>query len=103
MTGIAGMTKEELRTTIREVVHDEIRGIVRTAMEDAMKVAMEETFLRMGLAADDPLEAQRDFQHLRSWRKSTESLGAKALATAIGIMVTGGLAALWLGIMGPRH
>lgn len=85
------LTKEEMRAMIREVV------------EETTKKAVEETFLRMGLQTDDPIEAQRDFQHLRSWRKSTESLGAKALAVAVGILITGALGALWAGLMTKLH
>jgi hypothetical protein len=101
MTGakvVDGMSRDELRGLIREVVQDELRGVIRDAMQETVKTALDETFIRLGLAASDPIEAQRDFQHLRSWRKGTESLGMKVLVTALGLAVSGGLAALWLGI-----
>ncbi len=85
------------------ISRDELRGIMREVMQETVKQTVDETFLRMGLAADDPIEAQRDFQHLRSWRKNTESLGMKAIVAAMGILISGGLAALWIGITSKFH
>ena len=82
---------------------DELRLMMREVVEETVKKTIQETLVRMGIEADDPIEAQKDFQHLRSWRKSTESLSAKALAAAVGIIVTGSLAALWAGIASKLH
>lgn len=69
---------------------EEVRAIVRATVE--------ETFLRLGVAVDDPIEMQRDFSHLREWRVATESMKTKGLLTLTALLVTGGLAALWVGI-----
>jgi hypothetical protein len=76
------MTKDELRELIRETV----------------KESVEETFLRLGVATNDPIEVQKDFQHLRDWRLTSQSIKMKVLASAFGLLVTGGLAALWVGL-----
>ena len=60
--------------------------------------AVRETFLMLGVKVDDPIEVQKDFQHLREWRSTTESIKSKGLLTVMGILVSGMLAALWVGI-----
>lgn len=60
--------------------------------------AVRETFLMLGVKVDDPIEVQKDFQHLREWRNTTESIKSKGLLTVMGILVSGMLAALWVGI-----
>lgn len=75
---LQNLTPEEARTLIREAVR--------------------ETFLMLGVTVDDPIEVQKDFNHLREWRNTTESIKSKSMMTVVGIMVTGTLAALWLGL-----
>ncbi len=86
------------RSTDPVISREEMRLMMSEVAKEAAIAAVKETFLRMGLQSDDPLEAQKDFQHLRSWRQNTQSLGMKVLAAAIGLLVTGSLAALWIGI-----
>lgn len=61
-----------------------------------------ETLTRIGIEADDPLEAQKDFQHLRSWRTSTETIKRQSLMTAIGIVTAGVLGLIWMAIRGSN-
>jgi len=75
---LQNITAEEARTVIRETVR--------------------ETFLMLGVKIDDPIEVQRDFQHLREWRQATESIKSKGALAATGVIVSGLLAAAWLGI-----
>lgn len=63
-----------------------------------IREAVRETFLMLGVKVDDPIEVQKDFQHLREWRNTTESIKSKGLLTVMGILVSGMLAALWVGI-----
>lgn len=55
------------------------------------------TLIQLGIDHDDPLEMQRDFMHLREWRQSMERMKNKSMATAIGIVIAGFCAALWMG------
>ncbi len=55
------------------------------------------TFERFGIDPDDPIEVQKDFSFVRDWRKSVKAVRSKALITAVGIVVVGIAAALWLG------
>ena len=69
--------------------HEEYRELI--------KETVKETLLSLGLEVDDPIKVQRDFQHLREWRETSESLKSKGLVTLFGIILSGGLGALWLG------
>jgi hypothetical protein len=71
----------------------EIRAIVADAVS--------QTLTRLGVDVDDPLEVQKDMQHLRAWRESVATVKRQSLITAIGILVAGALGMLWLGLRGP--
>lgn len=74
---------------------ERLRGIVADGVQEA--------FTRIGVEADDPLEMQRDFAHLRSWREATEEVQRKGLLTIVGLLVTGGFGALVLYFKGVFH
>jgi hypothetical protein len=67
---------------------------LRSVIQDTVK----ETFLRLGVQVDDPLEMQKDFQHLREWRVTTQGMKTKAMLAAVGLLVTGLAASAWLGL-----
>lgn len=68
---------------------------------DIKKIVQEsvkETMLLLGVKIDDPVEMQKDFAHLRKWRGAVETTTSTGIFTALGILVTGAMGALWLGI-----
>lgn len=69
------------------MTEDEIKKIV--------SVTVSETLLKMGVNTDDPIEAQKDFMHLRSWRQSTEAVKRQSMLAAIGVVTAGMLALIW--------
>lgn len=71
---------------------DEIRKIVAETVT--------ETLLKLGVASDDPLEVQKDMQHLRAWRSSVETIKRQGLMSAIGILTAGLLGLIWMAIRG---
>ena len=75
-----------------EMTETEIRRIV------AETVA--ETLIRMGVDAGDPVEMQKDMQHLRAWRESISTVKRQSLLTAIGIITTGVVGLIWMAIKG---
>ncbi len=75
----------------RTMTEDEIRELVESTVL--------RTFERLGLDAEDPIQVQRDFQFMRDWRLSSESVKAKALVAAVGILVAGAMGALFMGIV----
>jgi hypothetical protein len=76
------------------VTEDELRTII----QDSVKQAVEETFVRLGVSVTDPIEMQKDFQHLREWRMTTASMKAKLLVAATGLVVSALAASAWMGI-----
>lgn len=72
----------------------EIRKIVAETVE--------QTLTRIGIEADDPFETQKDFQHLRSWRTSTETVKRQGLLTAVGIITAGVIGIIWMAIKGTN-
>ena len=71
---------------------DEIRTIV--------KATVAETLVTLGVDITKPTEVQADFQHLRSWRQSVETVKRQGLVTAVGVLVLGALGLIWAAIKG---
>ena len=69
---------------------------LRQAVEDGVDNAL----TRLGVDASNPLEMQKDFQHLREWRQATNAVKKRGILTVVAILVTGACAALWMGIKG---
>lgn len=84
------MTEQEVRAIVRETLRSvDIKELVRDTVE--------ETLLSLGVEHKNPLEMQKDFQHLREWRESVESVKSKSVVTAVGIVIAGILGMLWVG------
>ena len=75
-----------------QLTERELRGLMEKAVSDA--------FTKLGIDASEPIEMQKDFQHLREWREATHAVQKKGLLTIAAILVTGACAALWLGLKG---
>lgn len=60
-----------------------------------------ETLLKLGIDAADPLELQADMQHLRAWRQSINTVKRQSLLTAVGVLTTGFLGFLYMAF--GRH
>jgi len=67
-------------------------------VEEIVQRTVEQTLIRLGVQVDDPLEVQKDLQHLREWRESMEQVRRKSFLTAVTVITTGLLGALWVGI-----
>lgn len=76
----------------------ELRELVQRTADETAKRVVKETFLTLGVSIEEPLEVQADMQHLRSWRKSVMVVKRQGLITAIGIIVSGFLALLWMTV-----
>lgn len=72
------------------ITEDELRKIVSETVK--------ETLTAIGIQHEDPVEMQRDFTHLRDWRKAVDTARSTSMLTILGILVTGLMGALWLGI-----
>ena len=70
----------------------EIRKIVAETVD--------QTLTRLGVDTENPIELQRDLQHLRDWRLAAAAVKKQGLVTAVGIIVAGILGLMWLGLKG---
>lgn len=76
------ISKQELKSLLREAAREGCR----------------ETLVQFGFDVDNPLAMQKDFQALRDWRMSMDTIQKKALKTAVGLVVIAVLSALWIGV-----
>lgn len=67
---------------------------VRKIAHEAARQAVKETLTALGVDADHPLEAQKDFQMLRDWRRSADTVKKQSLVTAVGILTAGIIGAI---------
>lgn len=72
-----------------EMTRDELKALMSEAVRDA--------FTKMGIDADEPLEMQKDFQHLREWRVAVAAARTKTMLSVMAILITGAMGAVWLG------
>jgi hypothetical protein len=61
---------------------------------------VDQTLTKLGVDAANPIEFQQDMAHLRSWRKSVETVKRQSLITSIGILTAGVLGLIWVAIKG---
>lgn len=67
----------------------EIKALVERTAAEAARQAVKEILVALGLNVNDPFEVQADMQHLRSWRRSMNTVKKQGLVTAVGIVVAG--------------
>jgi len=72
-------------------------SLTRAELKSLLEEAVQDAFTKMGMDVTDPIEMQRDFQHLREWRVAAAAVRKKGLLTLVGIIVAGSAAAFWLG------
>jgi hypothetical protein len=59
-----------------------------------------QTLMQLGIDSQDPIEFQKDMQHLRAWRESVATVKRQSLITAIGILTTGIVGLVWIAMKG---
>ena len=64
-------------------------------MEAVIEATVKKTLLELGLDTTNPIELQRDFAHLRTWRQSVEEVKRKGFLAAAAIVISGLLGLLW--------
>ena len=75
----------------------------REELKEIVAESVRQTLMQLGIASNDPIEMQRDMQHLREWRRTMDTIKSKGLLTIIGMFCTGIMAAIWLGIKEFLH
>ena len=82
-----------------EVVKEHVQPVVLTREElrQVVKESVHETLTTIGVDPSNPIEMQKDFQHLREWRESMKTIKNRSMLTIVGVVTTGIIAALWIG------
>lgn len=95
----AAAAKEVAASLARETAKEAIENLAlkKEEVEKIVQETVSEIFIRLGIPSGDPIEVQKDMQHLRQWRKSMESVQSKGILTIVGIAISGTVAAIWLG------
>lgn len=73
-------------------------NITESELKKIVKDSVLETFTLLGIQHTNPVEMQKDFAHLRRWRGAVDTAQSTGFLAAIGILTSGLLAALWLGV-----
>lgn len=66
---------------------DEVQKIVKMTVNEVVPHVVEKTLTRYGIDADNPIEVQKDQQHLRTWRTRMDSAGGRVWMAAIVVVV----------------
>jgi len=77
-----------------------------TDIKSIVKTSVHETLIALGIDVDDPMQVQRDFAALRSWRTCLETVRKQGLIAAVGILVAGFMGLVWVALRGggpPAH
>jgi hypothetical protein len=91
------MEDHELHELIKQTSQETARHMgeeIRTKVDEGVSDAL----TRVGIDMSDPIEVQKDMSFLSDWRKTTKAVKRKGAITAAGILVTGILGAVWLGV-----
>lgn len=89
--------KDQLKDALREVLAEQMprRTVIRQTVH--------ETLAELGVDSEAPMEMQKDFQHLREARTTMEAVRSKGVLTILTFLVTGIVAAIWMGIKTFLH
>jgi uncharacterized protein (UPF0371 family) len=91
------VTSDEIKQVVTQVLEEQAKSR-QAYLDDAMVKTVAAILTSFGIEEDDRKEVKADFQHLRKWRKSVEQAQSLTFKTIVGVLVTGSLGALWLGI-----
>lgn len=73
-----------------QITEETLRNIIQESVGEAMT--------RLGVGWEDPLEMQKDFNHLREWRQTTDVMKRRSITAFFVTLFSGIAAACWLGI-----
>lgn len=76
----------------------ETKALIEDVAQEAANKAVEGALTKLGVDHQNPIEMQQDFARLREWRTSVDAIRRKGILTVVGVLVTGALAALWVGL-----
>jgi len=71
---------------------------VNKVADEVAKRIVNQLMTTLGVDASNPLEMQKDFQHLRAWRTSMESVRSKSILTIVSTAVLGIATLVWMAL-----
>lgn len=72
--------------------------MTETEIKKIVAETVVETLIRLGVDASNPIEVQKDFQHLRAWRSSINTIQRQGIITAVGVITVGALGLIWMAV-----
>ena len=91
------MTESEIRDIIKSVLHENA-DMQREQFDQLTLKTISTILTAFGMDESDRVEIRADLIHLRQWRKSTEAVKTAGWVTIVGVIVSGALGVLWLGV-----
>lgn len=72
--------------------------LTRDEIKELITATVKDTLTSLGVDVSNPMAMQRDLQTVREFRVAIEAIKKQGLLAAVGVVVTGLLAVLGLGI-----
>jgi DNA-binding MarR family transcriptional regulator len=91
------MTEDDIRRVVLQVMEAE-RAKAAEHIDQSVMQTISAILTSFGIEEDERKELRADFAHLRKWRRSVETVERVGWTTAVTVIVTGILGALWLGV-----
>lgn len=62
---------------------EEVQRIVKATVNETVPLVVKETLTKYGIDAANPIEVQKDQQHLRKWRSRLDTMGGKVFLVCV--------------------
>lgn len=90
------MSPVDIREIVLQVMAEERRQLAEGQDEIVLKT-ISTILTSFGIDDEERSDIRADLIHLRKWRKSVESVESFGMRAVVTVIVTGLIAALWLG------
>lgn len=90
------MEAQDVKAIVAEVLAEQSRLHTNT-IDDVVLKTVVNLLTSFGFEEDERKELKKDFIHLRKWRISVESAEGLTVKVIVGTIVSGFIAAIWLG------
>lgn len=91
------MQEHDVRAVVAATIAEQQR-LHKDTIDDVVLKTVVNLLTSFGFEEDERKELKKDFIHLRKWRKSVEGAETLTFKVIVGTLVSGFLAAVWVGI-----
>lgn len=91
------MQEHDIKRVVSEVLAEQKR-LHNNDVDEVVLRTISTCLTSFGIEEEDRIEMRLDFQHLRRWRKASETVEKTTWRTVVAVLVTGALGLIWLGI-----